>query len=507
MSCDENGNIIIAPEAFLFAAEEEVELPAGHNFVRTMNAFLFRRGKKLLRFDYKDNTDEFWRGVVVRGIVAPLRGSARYHRMAGWWDWRDFQRNDRDMGGGDIELMELRDIVGLTWETDPAWRGGKEPIMMLHTRAGYYYALQHPNERFKTKWLSIVRSYATKHEGRSALFRTFWGPGKPGWWTTVTDHRFFLEKLNDISRPIEQADDPTDVDELSDVESASEQDAEGELDEEVPTSQAASEPTVPMDVDNPGEGEGSGTANNATGGVPSDEGSGTLQHEADGAGVGAGARPGPVANEVPDVTMEAADTDEGGCGGDGTNVDLGSAIDSGETPESNATHVPVPQPPAQQNTPPSLSLPPRLDLDRWRERRASAARETRPGIAEADTEALVNMGRGLQASNSQSVPTPTSTAVEPRPLASSSRLPSQGGAPAVGRHFDSTMSPAFIPISASSQSDSGVLGAPSRGESYDADQSNNVPGSQGSAVSGFGNGQAGRSNHAATQLDDSDVRD
>ncbi|KAG8774398.1 hypothetical protein FRC12_001994 [Ceratobasidium sp. 428] len=124
-----------------------------------------------------------------------------------------------------------------------------------------------------------------------------------------------------------------------------------------------------------------------------------------------------------------------------------------------------------------MSILPRLNIEGWKHRRASAARDAQREITEADADAPTN--RKSQASSGPSGHTPVPTATNQPPVASSSRLLSADGASAVGEGAGSMLVPAVLAHTASSQSDSGAQGAPSRAGSYDGDYSTNERGSQG----------------------------
>ncbi|QRW08699.1 hypothetical protein RhiLY_07698 [Ceratobasidium sp. AG-Ba] len=222
--------ILVAPETHQFSCEK---FP-NPGLVRAMNCFMFYTGskkKRFFEFSFNDVNDAMWAGVQVSGFVAPLKGSARHHRMAGWWSWRNYPGHTKtDRGGKDVEYMVLDNIVGLSWESNPSFRGGTESIMMLHTGANIKYALEHPDPLFGSRWNRILASYALHMQGPTR-FQQIWLPAaKPGWWKTMKDWDFFLDHATPKPATMNDNDTSPDVSDLPETDS-SEDDEDEETNE------------------------------------------------------------------------------------------------------------------------------------------------------------------------------------------------------------------------------------------------------------------------------------
>ncbi|KDN38127.1 hypothetical protein RSAG8_09723, partial [Rhizoctonia solani AG-8 WAC10335] len=112
--------------------------------------------------------------------------------MAGWWH---FQVKDLH-----VEYMNIYEIVGLFQEADDVWRYGTEPILWIHSKKGYAYALQQPHETYKDMWNSTVTSWSMSHENISPVFRELTAPyDRPAWWPPGSDfndlYQYIQEKI------------------------------------------------------------------------------------------------------------------------------------------------------------------------------------------------------------------------------------------------------------------------------------------------------------------------
>ncbi|EUC54347.1 hypothetical protein RSOL_041410, partial [Rhizoctonia solani AG-3 Rhs1AP] len=125
------------------------------------------------------STPEWWRGVVAYGYVAGLTGDYRFFIWAGQWD--------EDFDGKHIEVMQIRNIMGLFKETSVHWRQGEEAILWLETKGGYSYALTEPAEEYNHgSWDQVVRSWTKLPDGQSQACPGFSvvarKDAKPSWW-------------------------------------------------------------------------------------------------------------------------------------------------------------------------------------------------------------------------------------------------------------------------------------------------------------------------------------
>lgn len=81
-----------------------------------MTDFEFRRDDSYVAPLWEDCTKEFWKRVSVRGFAASLSGASRHLVQAGHWDPIYSEAHH--------EVYEITEVVGLTWESRPEWRGG-----------------------------------------------------------------------------------------------------------------------------------------------------------------------------------------------------------------------------------------------------------------------------------------------------------------------------------------------------------------------------------------------
>ncbi|KAG8739119.1 hypothetical protein FRC10_006117 [Ceratobasidium sp. 414] len=187
------------PEHYRLDTEPRYATPGKRSvLVRALDDFVFIKDGKFAYPIYGLSTD-WWNGVTAYGWMMSPVGEFKYMAWAGDWG--------SSFPGKHMELVELKNLRGLSKEANKHWRKGQEEALWLETRECMTYVLLEPAKPYDAAagWGCVIASWTKLPGAQSQRDPTFTPidpeDDRPAWWFGSDSNKSW----NHFQRPIKEA--------------------------------------------------------------------------------------------------------------------------------------------------------------------------------------------------------------------------------------------------------------------------------------------------------------